>query len=312
MSSTDAVARGKLERPAPGLVEIALLGGLSLAWGTSYMFTKIAVQAVPPITLIAVRTLIASALMLVYLSAKGALPRLSRRDIAAFLLVGLLSNAAPLCLIAISVQHIDSSVTATTMALVPLLTVFYGMIGGVYPSVRSVFGVFVGLTGIVVLFGPEVFLTFGDSARGLAAAAGASLIFSASLFSVRLVRRHDSAAITTFSLMAAAFWAVIFALLVDGVPHMLPSVGITATVLVLAVWNTAAASFLMYATVSRAGPAFTSYNNYLVPVVAVVCGALILGEVLTSQSIVGVILVLSGVAISTVRRRVRPDAAPPA
>lgn len=311
MSSTVA-AEAKAKRPAPGVAEFALLAMLSSAWGTSYMFTKIAVEVVPPVTLIAVRTFVASFVMLGYLALRRRRPGLSIRDVAAFVLVGLLSNAAPLCLIAISVQHVHSSVTATTMALVPLLTAIYGVFVGEYPSRRNLIGVFVGLLGIFVLFGPEAFASFGDSARGLLAAIGASLVFSASLFAVGLVRHHDSATITAFSLTSAAVWTAIFALLLDGVPHMVPAPKIIAIVLVLAIWNTAMASLLMFATVSRAGPAFTSYNNYLVPAVAVGCGTVFLGEPLTLQSLLGVALVLSGVAISTIRRRAVPAVTPPA
>jgi drug/metabolite transporter (DMT)-like permease len=64
MSSQDAAAPARVRQSAPGATEYALLAGISLAWGTSYMFTKIAVAAVPPLTLIAVRTVIAAASML--------------------------------------------------------------------------------------------------------------------------------------------------------------------------------------------------------------------------------------------------------
>ena len=53
----------------------------------------------------------------------------------------------------------------------------------------------------------------------------------------------------------------------------------------------------MFALLPRAGPAFTSYNNYLVPAVAVACGAIFLGEALKLRSMTGVVLVLCGVAI---------------
>ena len=80
--------------------------------------------------------------------------------------------------------------------------------------------------------------------------------------------------------------------------------------LVLALFNTAAANLLVFALIARTGPAFTSYNNYLVPAVAVACGSLFLGEAFTIQSAVGVALVLAGVAVSTVSRRA-PPALPP-
>lgn len=308
MSSTNGATRVA----TPGATEYALLAALGLAWGTSYMFTKIAVGSVPPVTLIAVRTLIAAAGMLTLMRIRGKTTSMIWRDLAGFAIVGLASNAAPLCLIAFSVSHVDSSVTATTMALVPLLTALYAVFQGEYPTVRNIVGIAIGLVGIAVLFGPQAFLAYGDSTLGAAAAIGASIIFSASLFLMALVRHHDAMTVTAMSLLAAALWTVPVALVVDGVPAELPSSGVMAVVLVLALWNTATASLLMYALVPRAGATFTSYNNYLVPAIAVLCGTLFLGEAFTAQMAGGVALVLAGVAISTLKRSQPSVPLPPA
>jgi drug/metabolite transporter (DMT)-like permease len=293
---------GNAPRPATGAPEYALLAGVSLTWGTSYMLTKIAVGAVPPITLIATRTALAAVAMLLLLVLRRRRVRLSRRDLAAFALVGLMSNAAPLCLIAISVAHVDSSVTATTMALVPLITAFLAIFRGEYPTIRTGLGIAVGLAGLVVLFGPQAFLSFGDSARGAAAAIGAAVVFSGSLFAMSLVRHHDALTVAAISLLFAALWTLPAAALADGVPGGLPPAGVIGAVTVLALFNTAAANLLVFALVARAGATFTSYNNYLVPAIAVLCGSIFLGETLTARSVAGVALVLAGVAISTIRR----------
>jgi drug/metabolite transporter (DMT)-like permease len=304
MSSTNA---GTLR---PGAAEFALLAAVSLTWGTSYMFTKIAVGAVPPFTLIAMRTIIAAVVMMAILALSGGMTRLSWRDVGWLAIVGLMSNAATLCLIATSVSLVDSSVTATTMSLVPLITALFAVFRGDFPTVRAVVGIAIGFAGIVVLFGPEAFASFGDSARGAAAAIGASVIFSASLFVMARVRHLPPLDVATWAVAFAALWTLPVALAMDGVPPALPGPIVAGAVLVLALFNTAAANLLMFALVARTGPAFTSYNNYLVPAVAVVCGSLFLGEQFTVQSAAGVALVLVGVAVSTVSRRA-PPAVPP-
>lgn len=302
MSSEDGVSAAAGGFGLPGVAEYLLLAGISLAWGTSYMFTKIAVQEIAPVTLVALRLTVAAAVMLALAAARGARWP-TRRDLAAFALVGLLSTAAPLSLIAVSVSHVDSSVTAITMALVPLLTAFLGLFAGSYPTVRNVVGIALGLLGVFVLFGPQAFSSFGDSTRGLIAAVAAAILFSVSLFVVRKVRRFDPVMITAISLTAALLWTVPAALLIEGAPAALPSIAGAGAALVLALWNTAAASLLMFALLRRASPAFTAYNNYLVPAVAVLCGTVFLGEAVTAGSVAGVLLVLAGVTISTMRWR---------
>jgi drug/metabolite transporter (DMT)-like permease len=300
MSSSRGVGARFIE---PGAREFILLGFISLAWGTSYMFTKVAIAELPPLTLVTIRVAIAALVMLGVQSVRGGWPRLSLRDLSAFAFVGLVAIALPLCLIAVSVSYVDSSVPAVTMALVPLITACFGILQNEYPDWRTVAGILVGLAGILVLFGPDAFTSFGASARGLLAAGGAAVLFSASLFSMALVRRHNSLAVATILLVFAALWMFPIALVVDGgLPHWPSHIAIGA-ILALAVFNTAAANLMLFTLVARAGPAFTSYNNYLVPAVAVVCGVLVLGEALTLRAATGVVLVLAGVAISTLRRR---------
>ena len=299
-------------RPAPGPTEYALLLALGLTWGTSYMFTKIAVSQIAPFSLVAIRTSVAALALLPLMGLRHAGTRITRRDWACFALVGLVTNALPLSLVALSVSYVDSSVVATTMALVPLITLCLAMIGGEYPSLRNVVGIFIGLAGIAILFGPAAFVSFGDSAKGALAAVGASVVFSSSLFAMGLVRHHGSMRVATLSLTAAACWSILIARTFEGVPQALPGGRVMAAALVLALFNTAGANLLLFALVPRAGASFTSINNYLVPAIAVVCGAVFLGEPLTLQSVSGVAVVLAGVAVSTYRRRPLPPAPPPA
>jgi drug/metabolite transporter (DMT)-like permease len=147
VSSQDLVSPHSL----PGPIEYALLAALAAAWGTSFMFTKIAVSAFPPVTLVAVRMVFGALVMLSFLRLRGPFPRISRRDLKLFAVIGLISNALPLTMITISVSFVDSSVTATTMALVPLITMMMAMAGGTYPTLRNTIGLLVGLAGIAVL-----------------------------------------------------------------------------------------------------------------------------------------------------------------
>jgi drug/metabolite transporter (DMT)-like permease len=300
MSSTEGAAPP--DGQVPGVVEYLLLAGISLAWGTSYMFTKVAVAEVQPVTLVMFRLILAATVMLVYVRARRiAWPHLA--EMRLFVLVGLLSNAAPLCLIAVSVSHVNSSVTAITMSLVPLITVWLGVFAGTRPDLRNVIGIALGLVGVFILFGPDAFATFGSGTKGLMAAVAAALVFSVSLFVSRRVRHIDPAMVTAMSLTMAMGWSIVFALVLDGPPRAVPQAAVIGAILVLALWNTAAASLMMFALLGRATPAFTSYNNQLVPGVAVLCGTLFLGEPLTIASIFGVLMVLIGVAVSTVRTR---------
>ena len=292
-------------RSVPGPMEYGLLGALALAWGTSFMFTKVAVDELGPFSLVSVRMLIASVLLLVLLAFRPPATPISRRLYVVFALLGLISNALPLGLIALSVSHVDSSVTATTMALVPLVTMVMAMFTGEHPSLWRLIGLLVGLVGIGVLFGPQTFFSFGSGAKGALAAFGAAVSFSFSLFVMRLVSRHAALTVAALSTVAAALWSVPIALLLEGLPQALPGGRAIGAVLVLSLVNTAGANLLLFAVVRRAGASFTSINNYIVPAIAVLFGSAFLGEEITLRGIFGVAVVLTGVAISTINTRVR-------
>lgn len=294
---------------APGLPEYALLVGISVAWGTSYMFTKVAVGVLNPVFLAAARLTLAAVVMLIYVRLRG-IPWPTPKEIATFAAVGLLSNGAPLTLIAVSVSYVNSSVTAIIMSLVPLITVWMGIFVGSRPDLRSIIGILLGLVGVLILFGPDAFASFGSSARGLLAGVGAATIFSLSLFLSRRVRHLHSAMVTAMSLTWAALWIVPLSIALGGLPDAIPAGNVIGSVVVLGLWNTAAASMMMFALLGRATPTFTSYNNQLVPGIAVICGTVFLGEPLTLVSATGVILVLVGVAISSFRPTAPKTVAP--
>lgn len=282
----------------PGPIEFALLGGISLAWGSSYMFTKIAVTALPPVSLVAGRTVLAAAVMAAVAITRGGV-RLPWHELPVFAVVGIASGALPLILIATSVSYVDSSVTATAMALVPLWAGVLAAVLGQRPTPRSIIGLTLGFAGILVLFGPRALAALGDSTRGALAALAASLVFSSSLFLSRRVRHRDILTVATVTQAISALFAVIVALLVDGVPTAVPSASVLGAVAVLGIANTALANLLLFILLARAGAGFTSLNNYLVPTVAVACGALFLGERLSATSISGAGLILLGVAVAT-------------
>ncbi len=105
------------------LVWLLILGGL---WGSSYLFIKVAVGEVPPLTLVAGRLVLAAAILWTVLAVvRQAMPR-SRRLWAAFAVMGLLNGAVPYSLIFWSEQHISSGLASLLQATMPLFTVLMG------------------------------------------------------------------------------------------------------------------------------------------------------------------------------------------
>src|SRR5271170_7695855 len=145
-------------------VELALLLLLATLWGGSYTFIKLGVATIPPITLIAARTLIAGVLLLVIMQARGVrLPR----DVATwqrFLLQAFLNSVIPWTLIAWGERSLDAGLATILNSTSPMFTFFLTLAITRHEtlSVRKLFGVLIGMAGICLIVGMQALAGLGE------------------------------------------------------------------------------------------------------------------------------------------------------
>ena len=142
-------------RPTMSPRDWALLLFLSVLWGGSFFFNQVAVAALPPLTVVAVRVALAAAILLAVLRTLGlALPR-QPAALRAILVMGLLNNAVPFTLIVWSQSQITSGVAAILNASTPLFTVLlaHGLTADERLTPGRLAGVLVGLGGVAAMLG---------------------------------------------------------------------------------------------------------------------------------------------------------------
>jgi drug/metabolite transporter (DMT)-like permease len=143
--------------------EWALLVGLSVLWGGSFLFVGVAVAELPPLSIVVARVALGAAALLVALRFMGvALPR-ERRVWVAFLGMGVLNNAIPFTLIAWGQSHIASGVASILNATTPLFTVVvaHWLTADERMSARKLAGVAIGFGGVAVMIGGAALRTLG-------------------------------------------------------------------------------------------------------------------------------------------------------
>jgi drug/metabolite transporter (DMT)-like permease len=113
--------------------------------------------------------------------------------------------------------------------------------------------------------------------------------------------------VVAVSLSAAALIYLPIVLLSGAWPTALPSVPVIVAIIVLAVICSALAFLLLVALIAEVGPVRSTAITYLNPAVAILVGALVLGERITIWTIIGFVLVLAGSYLVT-RRKVVPTA----
>src|ERR671935_551592 len=275
---------------------------LAAIWGASSMCTKAANRKPEPTTLMAARILLAAVILFGILAARCGTARAAtrvRRAGWAPLLLGIVNAALPFTLIAWGEKHVDSGVAAIANASMPIFVALLAL--RFRHSERSsglrLVGIVGGLAGVAVLAGVNPrggwWAVLGTLAVVLASIAYAV----GSLWAQHLVERESALVITTASLIGAALALLPFGL--AQLPDSMPGWKAIGSVVALGVAGTAIGQLLYYRMVETDGSARTSLVTYLLPVTALFYGAGLLGEPITVEELVGLVLILAGVALGS-------------
>jgi drug/metabolite transporter (DMT)-like permease len=277
---------------------VPLMLALSFLWGASYLFIKVAGREIQPGTMMLTRIVIAAALLLAFLASRGELGDLRRAPLAAYGL-GLLNSAVPFTLIAWGERHIDSGVAAIANASVPIFVALLAI--RLRPDERSTgtraAGVLLGLVGVGVLTGVSPQGGWWGVVGTLAVVVASLSYAGAGLWGQHLITRVSGPVLSTASLLGAA--VLMLPLGVAQAPHDVPGWKPVLSVLALAVLGTAAAQLLWFRLLRGYGSARSSLVTYLLPVTALAYGSLFLDESLHPSALIGLVLILGGVALGS-------------
>lgn len=281
--------------------EWAMLVGLSILWGGSFFFSRVALAALPPFTLVALRVgLAAFVLNLVLVLSGTRLPR-GRAVWLAFLGMGLLNNAVPFSLIVWGQTQIASGLAAILSATTPLFTVVIAHLATNDERMTGhrLAGVVIGLIGVAVMVGPDALAGLGSAFVAQLAVLGAALSYACASIFGRRFRRMAIAPLTvaTGQVTASTLLILPIALWVDA-PWILPvpSPAVWGAVLGAALLSTALAYIVFFRILATAGATNISLVTFLIPVSAILLGALVLGERLDPRHVIGMALIASGLA----------------
>jgi drug/metabolite transporter (DMT)-like permease len=276
-----------------------MLLALASIWGASFMFIKIGVRELAPATLIFFRLgLGALTLLPVALAAVG--PRELWAELRAtavpLAIVGLLNSALPISLLAWGEKRIDSGLAAVIQASAPLFTALLALRFSreeVVSGSRLV-GLLVGFGGVALLVGVQ---PSGDILSALAITFTAFCYAVAALYSAHALA-YAQPLVTAFGALGLATLMLLPFAVVQP-PDGVPGWKVTGSLLALGVVGTGVAYVLYYALLAGAGASRSILITYLVPAIALAYGAVLLDEAVTVGALVGLALVLGGVALGT-------------
>lgn len=286
-------------------LEFALLGLLAGLWGSSYLFIKVALATIPPLTLVAMRVAIAAALLLVVMHAQGVrLPREGRTWRLLFI-QAFFNSIASWTVLAWGQQYVDSGLAGVLNSTSPIFVLFIALLFIRSEAVNrwQLAGAMLGLVGVVLTVGTDVLRGLGENALAqLAVLFGALLYAGAAIHGKRL--SHLPPAVTAAATMMLATLCLVPASLVVDRPWTLdPSPRSLVAALILSLFCTAGALLIYFRLLRTLGPMGVTSQSYLRAGVSVVLGIVVLGERITPAIGFGLAAIIVGVVAINARRR---------
>lgn len=284
---------------------------LCLIWGTTWIFIKIGLVDLPPVTFASARFILAAAILYPIIRWRGfPLPK-SASEWKLIALTGFLQFSVNYSTVFWSEQYISSGLAAVLQAMI---TVFgLGLAWIFLPNEKingqKVFAVFLGIAGVAVIFSEQLrvdnFLAFVGSAAiviGAYAAAQASILIKA-----RGTALHP-ASLVFAQMICGLPPLIIYAVIAEGNPFLLNwSLRAILSVIYLTILGTIAAFWLYYWLLVRIESTRAMMISLVTPIIAVAAGSFFLGEKMPPLSGFGGILILAAIGLVVFRRRTRPQ-----
>jgi len=287
------------ERPSMSAADWLLLIGLSLLWGGSFFFAKVAVLELPPVTVALGRVAIAAAILLTLARATGVALPATLAAWRPYALMGLLNNVLPFTLLFWGQTHIPSGLAAILNATTPLFTVLVAHVATADEKLNAarLAGLAAGLAGVVVMIGPDVLRDLGANVLAQLACLLAAISYAFAGVYGRRFRGEPALRVAAGQLTASSIILALPVALIDQPWTLpLPSGKAIAALVALAALSTALGYLIFFRILSRAGATNVSLVTFLIPVSAILLGTLVLGEQLAARHFAGMAAIALGLA----------------
>ena len=279
--------------------EYALLGLLAGLWGSSYLFAKIALEGLPPLTLAAYRVTVAALVLCALLAiSKDRFPR----EAAAWWRLftqSLLNSTLPWSMLAWGQQYVDSGLAGVLNSTSPIFVVLITLLFLRRESVGAwpLAGALLGFAGVVLTIGVDVLASLGRNLLAQVAVLFSAVLYAAAAIHGRKLGNTVAAPVTAAATTLLAAACLVPAALVVERPWTLdPSLRSLAAASALAFFCTAIALLLYFRLLRTLGPMGVTSQSYLRAGFSVLLGMLVLGERISAAVGIGLAAIILGVA----------------
>jgi len=291
-----------MSRLASAPLSLQLLA-CSFLWGTAFLLMKLIGADIGAVPLAAVRGLMGAGLIGGWFLICGGniLPR--RREWRDWAVLGLVQGAIPNTLTVYALTQISAGMTSLIQASTPLIVAVFAhfMFAEERLTWRRGAGVLLGFAGMAILLAPAALAGRGGSLGGVLAMAATALSYAVGNLYVRGIPNPRPGRLAFGQQLFSGLPLTALAFGLGGPSAFAAMPSHAGTLILLGVFATALPIALYMNILRLAGPTRGSMNGYLVPVWTILLGVAVLGETVGPREVVGAVVVLSGIALASIR-----------
>ena len=282
---------------------------LCLIWGTTWLFIKIGLEDVPPLTFASIRFILAILIIgAIIIFQKIPLPN-TKSQWKLLAVTGILQFTVNYSLVFWSELYISSGLAAVLQATIP---VFGLLLAWIYLPEEKItwlkfFALFVGVCGVAVIFFEQLYLNnFWAFAGSVAIVVGAYAAAHASILTKAKGSSLHPASLVFGQMVCGVLPVVLIALVKEGNPLNINYSGMAiVSILYLSIFGTIVAFWLYYWLLSEIESTKAMTIALVTPLIAVLFGSVFLGESLHPQTFVGALLILASVGLIVFRKKLK-------
>lgn len=285
---------------------------LSIIWGTTWVAIKISLEGVPPFTGAALRFVIAILFLLIYSRLKNISLRFGRSDFKTLFISAILLYTVDYGLIYWAEQYLSAGVTAIFFATFPLFMAIFSnfVFKNEAFSVKKFTGVILGFSGVLVIFYDQLLITDYNLFVILAIIAVIVSASSAALSTI-IVKKYlhgvNPASLTLHQMVWGVISLATIGIFSGELSAIQLNVRVMSAVGYLGIMGSALAFVMFYWLLKKMSAISLSFIIYITPVVALITDWFIFREVVAFKTIIGMLLIFSGVALSQRSRRSKAE-----
>ncbi|MGG1658048.1 DMT family transporter [Brevibacillus sp. NRS-1366] len=284
-------------------INVLLLLGIGIIWGSQFFFVDLVITSITPITLAAYKALLGTltlALLHLFGGNKEKVPT-TLKGWKLFIWIGILEAVVPFILIGWGQQYINSSTASILLGTGPIFTLIFMKLAAPHEKLpfKKWLGIIIGFGGLCLLFAPTLSsLSFVGNIMGYVALIGASMSFAISLILIKQLPPVSSILAMRNVLFVATILLLPLAFLFEDPFQIRPSWMQVVYVVILGVFQAGIVYMLYNTLIRRTNAAFASLTNYLVPLFGILLGTLVLDDQVTWNAIAALIIIFLSLAIS--------------